>query len=151
MSEHQGSQANRNGRHLENVIVPILKSAGYKEIESETKIFFEMDKWYIKQYIVGKTLYGTSHKIDYYLYNKLKYPNKLLIEAKWQADGGSVDEKYPYLVMTLKQYSAQSIIVIDGGGYKPLALVWLKNQIDTKLIGVFSISEFMNWVNNGGL
>ncbi len=149
--QQQGSQANRNGRHLENVIVPILKSAGYKEIESETKIFFDMDKWYIKQYRVGKTIYGTIHKIDYYLYNKLKYPNKLLIEAKWQADGGSVDEKYPYLVMTLKQYSAQSIIVIDGGGYKPLALVWLKNQIDTKLIGVFSISEFMNWVNNGGL
>ncbi len=151
MSEHQGSQANRNGRHLENVIIPILKYAGYREIESETKIFFDNDKWYIKQYVVGKTLYGTNHKIDYYLYNKIKYPNKLLIEAKWQADGGSVDEKYPYLVLTLKQYPAQSIVVIDGGGYKPLALTWLKNQIDTKLIGVFSISEFMDWVNKGGI
>jgi hypothetical protein len=35
----------------------------------------------------------------------------------------------------------------DGGGMRPGALEWLKAQVDgTKLIGVFSFTELLQWI-----
>lgn len=40
-----------------------------------------------------------------------------------------------------------TIIIIDGDGYKKEALKWLKDQVGSNLIEVFSMSEFTSWVN----
>ena len=73
----------------------------------------------------------------------------MVIQAKWQQSKGSVDEKFPFLIINLKEKNPfQSLVVIDGGGYRSDAITWMKEQIDDKLIGVFSYSEFMIWSNN---
>jgi hypothetical protein len=151
----QGKQANFTGKMLENQVYSRIESAGYVQVKNKefykTNGFFS-DKIFAKHCFIGNSIYGTSIYTDVLLYNKIKYPNKLAIEIKWQQIGGSVDEKYPYLVLNIKEiFPCKAIIIIDGGGYKEGALAWLKNQVDAKLINVFNISDFYKWINNGNL
>lgn len=150
--QQQGRQANMNGAVLEQQIISRIKHAGYGKIKDINNNFFYPDKYYITQYKIGMGIYKTPLYTDVLLFDKIKYPNKLAIEMKWQQTAGSIDEKYPYLVLNIKEiFPCPAIIVIDGGGYKDGAIEWLKNQIDTKLIGVYDLSGFLKWSNNGGL
>ena len=89
---------------------------------------------------------------DFHLFHPEKHPDGLIIESKWQQSVGSVDEKYPYLVLNIKtKYPAKTIIILDGRGYKPKAKIWLRSQIGNNLIAVFDMSEFQVWANKGGL
>ncbi|WP_417022461.1 PD-(D/E)XK nuclease superfamily protein, partial [Bilophila wadsworthia] len=74
------------------------------------------------------------------------------IECKWQQSQGSVDEKFPYLYLNCIQAMPEReiILLIDGNGYKPGALAWLKQAVasqDAKLIHVFNLVEFLVWAN----
>jgi len=149
------TQANFTGEILEKQIINRIENAGYKQVKNKdfykTRDFFA-DKIFVKHCFIGNSIYGTPMYTDILLYHKTKYPDKLAIEIKWQQISGSVDEKYPYLVLNIRKiFPCKAIIIIDGGGYKKGALKWLKNQIDIKLIGVFNVSEFLKWVNKGNL
>jgi hypothetical protein len=87
------------------------------------------------------------------LYHPEKYPNKLIIECKWQQSSGSVDEKYPYNVLNIREmYPCPAIILLDGEGYKTGAAEWLRRQVDgVKLLAVLSMMQFQTWVNNDNL
>jgi DNA adenine methylase len=86
------------------------------------------------------------------LYHPTKWAACLVIESKWQQSGGSVDEKYPYMVLNLKEQSpVQSIVVVDGNGQKAGSVKWLRQQTDQKLLHVLSMAEFQRWVNKGGI
>lgn len=146
----QGANANYTGNVLEQIVITRLRSSGYTEIKNEN--YLKMEKYYIPQYKICNGIYGTPLKTDVLIFNEIKYPNKLAIEMKWQQTSGSVDEKYPYVVENIKtMFPCPVIIVIDGGGYKPGALNWLKMQVDDKLIGVFDMTAFVTWANKGGL
>lgn len=153
----QGQQANLTGSILEKQVINRIKNAGYKQIQNKNRDFYRVkelpvDKIFVQHCFIGDSIYGEAMKVDILLYHKTKYPDKLAIEIKWQQVSGSVDEKYPYLVSNIKEvFPCRAIIVIDGGGYKKGALKWLKNQTNLKLIGVFSLSEFLKWVNKGNL
>lgn len=137
---------------FERQVISRIELSGYKEIKNEKDNFFHKDKYFITQYKIGVGIYNSILKTDVLIFDKNKYPNKLAIEMKWQQIGGSVDEKYPYLVLNIKEiFPCPAIIVIDGGGYKEGALNWLKNQVDNQLIGVFDLSGFLKWANSGGL
>lgn len=84
---------------------------------------------------------------------------KIRVEVKYQATQGSVDEKYPYMLLNgIYQYPENEIIfVVDDGGYKSGARKWLQEQIDKdwlsfkkngKDIKLMYISEFVNWFNH---
>ena len=86
------------------------------------------------------------------MYNKLKFPDKLAAEIKWQEVSGSVDEKFPYILENIRKKSPfKTIIIMDGDGFKEGIKEWLYSQVDDKFIGVFSLTEFIKWVNHGGL
>ena len=104
------------------------------------------------QYPIGKGIYDTDIKCDFIIYHPEKHKNCLIIESKWQESGGSVDEKFPYLVANIKEkYPFATIIVLDGRGYKKGAEAWLRKQTDKKLIHVFNMSEFQKWSNSDEL
>lgn len=76
-----------------------------------------------------------------------------------QATAGSVDEKYPYMLLNaISQYSEKEVIlIVDGGGYKPGSRQWVKTQISSnwlnfkssgKKIRLMFIAEFVNWFNH---
>lgn len=75
------------------------------------------------------------------------------IECKWQSSGGSVDEKFPYVVENMLIVPEDRIIILaTGGGAKPHALRWLADEAPKrgraagKDIRVMTdLSEFMSW------
>ena len=150
----QGTRANYTGKTLQNFISNRLKEKGYQLVD---KKHFNPARYlgqpiFTPQYPIGKSIYGTDMKCDFILYHPEKHENCLIIESKWQQSGGSVDEKFPYLVANIKEkYPFETIIVLDGKGYKKEAETWLRRQTDKKLVHVFSMSEFQKWSNSDEL
>lgn len=130
---NQGAFANATGSGAENLLACILRERGY-EFERHCKIC--------------KSVYGHAIRVDFFITNIPAYPHGLVIECKWQDVAGSVDEKFPYLVLNIKErFPCPAIIVVDGRGQRDGAITWLKNQVDgDKLISVLDISEFYSFV-----
>lgn len=150
----QGTRANYTGASLEEVIHNALVRKGYQYTEKKQ---FEAAKYldqpvFTTQYPIAKSVYGTNLYCDFILYHPQKYPNCLIIESKWQESAGSVDEKFPYLVLNIREkYPCATIVVLDGGGYKEGAKKWLREQVDSKLVHVFNMMEFQKWSNSEDL
>lgn len=130
--DKQGQKAVKSGQQAEAVIYCTLKELGYA-VE--------------RQYLIGQSVYGGELRADFHVTRIPQFPKGLIIESKWQHSGGSVDEKYPYLIANIKQcYPCPTIIVCAGGGARPQAVEWLRNQADgDKLFAVFSFEEFLSW------
>ena len=110
-------------------------------------------KQFAKQVWCGKTIYETDRKVDFLVINKDLFSDDLIIECKWQQVGGSVDEKYPFLVFNIIKTGVPTVILIDGDGYRPMALKFLKDEVaDAKALrGVWTMAEFQKEINNGFL
>lgn len=130
----QGRQANRNGRAAEDVIAGILDGHRYA---------------YERQYPIGLSVFETPLQVDFYLPSSRPFPNGLIIESKWQQVPGSVEEKLCYLVENIRTvYPCTTIIIIDGQGFRPGAIRWVKSQAGHgRLFAAFSIVEFLTWSN----
>ncbi len=130
--QNGGRQANHSGRMAEDVIAGILDARRYH---------------YQRQVAVGTSIYGTTLRADFLADDIPGYPGGLIIESKWQDTGGTADEKLPFLVLNIEQrYSHPTIIVLEGEGYRPGAEQWLRGQISGKLVGVYSLKQFMSWM-----
>jgi len=129
---NQGARANKSGQSAEQIIACVLKEHGF---------IFK------RQYNICDSIYGHPVKIDFFIENAYGYPDGIAIECKWQDVPGSVDEKFPYLVLNIKErFPCPAVIMLDGSGQRPGSIDWIKSQTDEKLIAVFSISEFLSWV-----
>ena len=156
-----GGRANRTGNQLENFVEDALRRCGYVEFQGQKNQAFANrqtidGKQYVKQVSVGKTIYNTQRKADFLIINQDRFPEGLIIECKWQQSGGSVDEKYPYLLHNILKTAVPTVILLDGGGYKPAAKDWLVDRVTDPiskglLFGVWSMSEFQIEINNGFL
>lgn len=153
-----GTRANNTGDLLEQFIEQMLKQKGYIEFwDHKEQVFANRKavggKQYAKQVKVGTTVYESDRYCDFLVLNKELFPDGLVIESKWQQSAGSVDEKYPFLVVNIMKTGVPTVVLIDGGGYKKTALAWLKNQVDDRraLIGVWTMADFQKKVNDGFL
>lgn len=156
-----GSIANKTGNSLERFIEDTLKGEKYVYIKNNKfslnvseciGIDIKPCKIFTKQFNICNSIYGTPIRCDFILYNTEKHPHGLVIESKWQQSKGSVDEKFPYLERNIKEkYLYNTIVVLDGGGYKPGANKWLRSKIDGNFVGVFNMMEFRTYVNKGGI
>ena len=133
MREQQGQRANRSGRLTEDTIVDRLMRLRVK---------------HERQKVMGTTIYGTALRTDVFVAPTTQFPRGLCIEAKGQDVGGSVDEKFPYLVANVKAgvFPCPVVVVVDGRGARAGAVEWLRQQADgVQLLNVFSIEEFLTW------
>lgn len=129
----QGQQANSSGQFGEDMILSVLR----------LKRYFPQT-----QYPIGLGIYGQPLKVDFYVNDAPLFPNGLIIESKYQAISGSIDEKFPYLVLNIQEhYPCPAIVVAGGGGCRPGALTWLKRQVGGNLVAVFTLEEFMVWAH----
>jgi DNA adenine methylase len=108
---------------------------------------------FTQKFHIGSSIYDTPQYCDFIVYHPQKWPNNLVIESKWQEVGGSVDEKYPYLVLNIQmKYTTPTILLLDGGGYKKGAEQWIRSQSGHgNLLLVFNMQQFTAWVNKGNL
>ena len=150
-----GTQANLTGSALEMYIEHRLLVAGYVFVKSQQfKSLVGLEQpMYTRRFCVGTSIYNTPLFADFAVYHPAKWPECVIIEAKWQQVGGSVDEKYPYLVLNIQgRYPYRTILLLDGGGYKKGAEQWIRSQVnDSGLMHVFTMSQFQTWVNGGNL
>jgi hypothetical protein len=133
-SDNGGRAANRAGRTAEQVIAAVLQSRGVS---------------CLRQHPLCLGIYGTTVRADFYVPALPDFPNGLAIESKWQDVNGSADEKLPYLVANISEcYPCPTIIVIDGGGFREGAIVWVRTKIDRRsLYAVHTLAEFVSWTN----
>ena len=148
-SEQGGAIANRQGNILEQQVRQAFASHGFREVA-----FAEYEKL-----ASGSTLPGVPvpdllvRRVPYQsIYGHRGVTEFLAVSASRQQSQGSVDEKFPYLYLNCIQAMPEReiILLIDGNGYKPGALAWLKQAVasqDAKLIHVFNLVEFLVWAN----
>lgn len=155
MSDKQGGTvANYTGKNFEQFVENLIIGAGYTFVDKKkfTASIYLEQPIYSKQVYVSRSIYDTPSYCDFILYHPEKHSDCLIIETKWQQTGGSVDEKYPYLIINIQtRYPHKTVLVLDGGGYKGGAEKWVKDQVGNQLIGVYNMSEFQKWANKGNL
>lgn len=149
-----GTKANRRGKELEDNVSRLLEDNGYKLVQPA--LFFAMRKmWqpiYARQVEVGQDIYGKTRRCDILVYNPSIWPDCLVIQCKWQASSGSVEEKYPFEVLNIQKDEYPTIVVLDGGGYSKGSESWLKNQAGkNRLKYVFSLGEIQRFASKGKL
>lgn len=154
-----GKSANRNGLQQEGELANLFASNGYADIDGKlsvkqkAKLFNSRvhytGKWFSRQLLCGNNIYGSPVRADVFVYGAVNFPDGLIIESKWQQVGGSVDEKYPFLVETVKLLAIPTIVVLDGNGYRLAAADWLRSQVAVvpSLAGVYTYAEFKKAVN----
>ena len=153
----QGAIANKNGKVFEKMMLPIFENAGFEIFTSSqiNKRTIQCERYVITN-APYKTIYGENGKTEFVIVDG---DRRIRVEAKYQASAGSVDEKYPYMLLNgIYAYPETEIIfVVDGGGYKPGAHRWLKDSIENnwlkyresgKDIKLMNIADFMNWFNH---
>ena len=105
---------------------------------------------YAEQVIVGTNIYAKKRTVDFILYHPRKWPDCLVIQCKWQATTGSVEEKYPFEVECIVQGEFKTVIVLDGSGYSDGARQWLLAQRGKRhLLHVFNMSQITRWQSQG--
>ena len=125
----------KTGKSFENNIEAQLVNQGYKKVKA--KDFNELsqessDKIYASQFLLGENIYNGRQIVDFIISRQNAEP--LVIQAKWQQSKGSVDEKFPFLIINLKEKNPfQSLVVIDGGGYRSDVSKTGKNILSTSL------------------
>ena len=141
--------ANRTGSQLEQSVDDLIRQAGYKPV-LDRSLFFAMQVLrqpiYAGQVESGTDVYGKRRRVDFILYHPQKWPDSLIIQCKWQAVSGSVEEKYPFEVLSIQANQPPAIIVLDGGGYSAGAERWLKGEVGHgNLRHVFNLGEFQRF------
>ena len=107
---------------------------------------------YACQVETGSDIYGKHRFVDVMIYHPRLWPDCLAIQCKWQSSGGSVDQKYPFEVLSIQQNEVDTIILLDGGGYSPGTRQWLLNQAGkNRLKHVMDQGEFSRFASRGRL
>ena len=148
-----GTRANRRGQGLEQSVRHLL-SEDYQPVSS--KRFFALcdleQPIFAEQVYIGEDVYGKRRRVDFILFHPRKWPKCLVIQCKWQASSGSVEEKYPFEVLSIQLNAYPTIVVLDGGGYSAGARLWLKGQAGkNRLRHVYDLGEISRFHSRGQL
>ena len=146
MPQQQGQQANQNGTASERDIIQRLLSLGYTHKRRQD--LAPTVPYFVTQYQGYPGLYETPVNLDFFVYHPDKHPEGFVIESKNQNTSGSVDEKLPYTVGTLKQLPVPSLLIITGNGWKKAAIPWCRRQA-TATFHVMNWDEFTAACNRG--
>ena len=156
----QGGTANRQGRILEQTIIPTFLDRGF-EIVKHSDWKKKPDNYgteVLLKHVPYTTIYSHRGYTEFLALSK-QYNLNHRIECKWQQSSGSVDEKFPYLYLNCIEAMPEPniIIVAGGGGMKEGAIRWLKRAVserrylpanaESKNIKIFAIEEFLLWAN----
>ena len=125
-------------------------------VEAKPSLFFHLrcleQPMYARQCEIGNDIYGKARRVDFIVYHPEKWPDCLVIECKWQSSGGTTDEKFPFLVLSIQINEFQTIVVLDGGGYRQSAENWIKGQAGkNKLLHVYDMGDFARFASRGQL
>lgn len=162
----QGARAAASGRALEDEVALLLQTHGYK-IETHSGYGGEADETSLRGTATKlalrqppyTTLYGSPGRSDFLLIGPRR-EDDVWIETKRMNVPGSLDEKIPHMFLNALTAipGTHVIILVDGDGWRPGSLTWLKAQTRDfrwksfanyagKRIDVMTPKEFELWLN----
>ncbi|MGE3623073.1 MAG: PD-(D/E)XK nuclease superfamily protein [Bdellovibrionales bacterium] len=167
LADSQGSQANASGQKLETDVSTLLatkgfhveKHSGYGGKVTELTMKGKYPRLALRQ-PPYTTLYGSPGRCDFVLIAK-ELPEDVWIETKRMSLAGSIDEKLPHTFLNslAANPGRHVIIVIDGDGWRPGALEWIRAATKDrrwaefanypgKRVDVMTPAEFKIWLDN---
>jgi hypothetical protein len=138
------NRANRSGQTFERHVYEALRQSDFFEIRG-IKHVIDGQRQFIHSKPIGETIYGTTYHPDFVVFGLPKYLTGLIIEVRYQGIGGSVDQKFPFLISTIKknkQYHA--VIGYCGEGASKKSVEWAKTQQGSNLIGVCELNKVID-------
>jgi hypothetical protein len=149
--------SNTSGQSFENTVQTIIQSTGISVVDYNDYIKNKYSSDVLVKRFPFQSIYKRNSKTEFVL---CKNNRKIRIECKFQTTRGSVDEKftYAYLNAIESQPEEEIIFVIDGNGYTPEALDWIKEATQNNLyvkpgvkktMRVLDTFQFTSWVLNG--
>lgn len=151
MTQQGGAIANRQGNILEQQVRQAFAAYGFREV-----CFAEYERQglggdLLVKRVPYRSIYGHRGFTEFLAVSASR-AFAVRIECKWQQSQGSVDEKFPYLYLNCIEAMPEReiILLVDGNGYKPGALQWLRRAAATqtvKTIHVFNLGDFLAWAN----
>lgn len=167
-----GLNANLSGKELENSVEKLLESSGFIVLKNKEFEHFKNKGLLPKRYVVKdvpyKNIYGEMGKTEFVIHSDELEENALFsstkkgfdcrIECKRQSVKGSVDEKFPNLLLNAEQaYPEKNVIIIaELPGARNGAVNWLeeavKNRIfkndEKKVLIKQDFVQFSHWVGD---
>lgn len=156
----KGTKSNITGNQLEMAVRTVLTGKGFQLVNY--RVWEKTPEKYGKELLLENapftTVYNHKGNTEFLLLSE-KYNLKIRIECKWQQVSGSVDEKLPYLYLNVIEAMPEEtvMILIDGPGWKPGSIKWLKDAVKEKKhtnesnrhkqILVYNLVEFFTWAN----
>jgi hypothetical protein len=148
----QGFEANHSGKFLEEIVQREFLARGflfrtYGEDAGNLDLF---SRRIVLRNVPYRSLYGCTSRSEFVVTDVSR---KVRIECRWQEVGGSVDEKFPYLLRnaTERMPEREILILLGGDGARIEAVSWLKveaSHVLGKKIYVLNINEFPRWVRD---
>jgi|TARA_Y100000310_G_C20521338_1_gene733830 hypothetical protein len=149
MIDPQGQKAAGNGSKFEDIIEDAV--CGILSIPSlrwDAQTFvLSKDRDILWKNVPYVSIYGTNCRSEFVLQFKGR---KIRIECKYQESAGSVDEKLPYLMMnfTREVPEEETIIIIEGEGFREGAVNWLRESCQQTKCKVFNATQFLFYLTS---
>lgn len=137
---NQGCEANQSGREIENLIERLFVERGFHVVDGAVSKLAAGDLFAGDCLIRNApfiSIYGTKSRSEFVVDSR-RTGRRIRIECKTQDVGGSVDEKFPYLFLNMRNQVVENevVFVVCGDGFKKGAVEWLvKACADKSLVG----------------
>ncbi|MGE0388006.1 MAG: PD-(D/E)XK nuclease superfamily protein [Gammaproteobacteria bacterium] len=160
MARTQGGNAVRTGNVLEAVVTGTFTAHGFQCVAFNAwqKAPENFSRELLLHNVPYTTIYGGRGFTEFQVASE-RHNLLARIECKWQQTTGSVDEKLPYTYLSCVEAIPEPfvIILIDGDGFRPGAIQWLRDAARKRLyippekpdkrIAVMNTTEFLTWCN----
>lgn len=138
---------NRTGAVLEKQIALLLEQGGFQHVDGKLKSAFAKGTlelgdeklpglWFMRNLKKFENIYRTRFFADFFIFHPTAYPRGLIVEVKAQDVAGSIDEKYVFTALSLKQackeHGVSAILVMSGAGARTCAIDWIKTQANKR-------------------
>jgi len=156
----QGALANDAGKRFEDDIARHLVRLGARQLTLPERVALVdgaalrsiAAPWFTRQLKAFRSLYEKPFQADFVFFLR-DCDGPVLVEAKFQTAGGSVDEKFPFAVGTLKRAAAEhdltACLVLGGGGACAASRDWCGRQTTTAFRVIPSIEALHAWGRAG--
>ena len=99
----------------------IIQDAGYQEYQGpNTELVAGADLVSVPMFqrdaVIGNSVYKTPYKATFFLADRSRFPNGLVVQVNFQESSGSTDRKFHFVVDSLLLSGRQTVLIVGGDG-----------------------------------
>lgn len=167
-----GETAAKRGKLVEQFMATAFHAAGYEPLRGhevgllrkhiaqghDPATFFSeqrptLDWHYVQRMRLLPNLYGLPWSLDAFLWREYSWNGQgLVVEIKSQQTTGSVDEKLPFVALSLHALNRPAVVLTNGSGFRAAALSWLGGfcqGVGCQVEHFADIASFQRYIGDG--